>query len=170
MTTTKYSYRLLAATAVAVLATILANPTQAQEGEEAKTPPVTVEAITVEPAAPGPDTLCQLTVKLENGGSKIASLFAFRVEINGQKLPVYDRELFAFPVDPGSSADLRLFNFWSTETGRPAPADGKLTVAVRLEEAQWVAVTTEDKVEVWTPAGAVEGLPATASVTLKMKQ
>ncbi len=167
MTSTKHIWKLLAA--VAVFAAGLADPSRAQEAE-AKKPAVVVEAITVDPAAPGPDTLCQLTVKLKNSGSKIASLFAFRVEINGHQLPVYDRELFAFPVDPGASADLRLFNFWTTETGRPAPGDSKLTVAVALEEARWVEITSEDKVEVWTPAGAVEGLPAAASVSLKMKR
>ncbi len=168
MTSPKYARQMLAGCAVAILAAGLAGPVLAQEQEAAKKPAVVVEKITVEPAAPGPDTLCQLTVQLKNGGSKIASLFAFKVEVNGHRLPVYDKELFAFPVDPGASADLKLFNFWTTETGRPAPADGKLTVAVELVEARWVEITTEDKVEVWTPAGAVEGLPASASVTLKM--
>ena len=166
---------MLARTKAALLAAVLlvslagVSPAQQAEGEK-KPPAVVVEEVTVEPAAPGPDTLCRLTVKLKNGGSQIASLFAFAVEINGHPLPVYVEELFAFPVDAGSAADLRLYNFWSTETGRPAPADGKLTVAVRLEEAQWMEITTEDKVEVWTPTGAVEGLPSAASVTLKMKK
>lgn len=93
---------------VAGMLVLLATPLEAQEteGEEEKLPLVVVEKVTVEPADPGPDTLCKLTVKLRNSGTEIASLFAFTVEINGQKLPVYDKELFAFPVDPGSAADL----------------------------------------------------------------
>lgn len=163
--------RNLAQLAAAALLAVAAAVAQAQEAEVAKKPPaVVIEEVVVEPAAPGPDTLCRLTVKLKNSGSKIASLFAFTVEIDGHELPVYAKEIFAFPVDPGAAADLRLFNFWSTETGRPAPAGGQLTVAVRLEEARWMEITSEEEVEVWTPAGAVEGLPSAASVTLKMKK
>lgn len=162
------------ALAVLTLAAGLTVPLTAQEEEakkaEEKTPLVVVEEVTVEPADPGPETLCRLTVKLRNGGERPASLFGFGVTVNGQPLTVYDKELFALAVDPGTAADLRLFNFWSAETGRPAPKDGKLTVEVRLKEAQWVEIKTEDGAEVWTPTGAVEGLPVAKSLTLKMKK
>jgi hypothetical protein len=140
--------------------------------QEAKKPAaaLSVEEVTVTPSDPAADTLCKLTVKLRNAGEKTASLLAFEVAINGQTLPVYDTELFALPLDAGATTEVPLFNFWTSETGRPAPADGKLTVEVRLTEAQWVNIEMEDGVEVWTPTGAVDGLPAARSVTLKMKK
>lgn len=142
----------------------------AQEAEKPAAPEVQITAVKVTPAEPAADTLCQLSIELENKGTKVASLFAFTVEINGRKLPVYDKELFALPAEPGAATELRLFNFWSTETGRPAPQDGKLTVEVSLVEAQWVKVETEGDVETWTPVGAVAGLPVAKGVTLKMKK
>ena len=162
--------RFLQAAILGALGLALAVTSMAQEAEKPAPPKVTLAGVTVTPENPGPDTLCKLSVKLRNDGEKTASLFAFAVEINGQKLPVYDKELFAFPVEAGSTADLALFNFWSTETGRKAPADGKLKVEVRLVEAQWVTIAMEDDVEVWTPGSVIGGLPASASVTLQMKK
>ncbi len=92
----------------------------------------------------------------------------FRVRINGQDLPVYQNQVFYTVVDPGATATLRLHNFWSTETSRPVPKDGKLTIEVTLAEARWMEVQTKDGTEVWTPAGAVEGLPSSKSVTLTL--
>jgi hypothetical protein len=156
-------------------------PAAAEEGTGEKTagkapakkeeaPAVAVKAIAVDPSDPGADTLCRLTVTLDNHGERTASLFGFRVTVGGVELPVYERELFAFPVPAGESAELPLFNFWSTETGRPAPAGGKLEVEVTLLEAQWVEIETEDEAEVWTPVGPVPGLPSTESLTLEMKK
>jgi hypothetical protein len=159
------------ATATLALTVMAATPSaRAQEAEKPAAPSLSVEEVIVTPAAPGVDTLCKLSVKLRNGGEQTASLLAFQVAVNGQELPVYDTELFALPLDPGAVTEVPLFNFWTTETGRPAPADGKLTVEVRLTEAQWVKIEMEDEVEVWTPVGPVEGLPAAKSVTLKMKK
>jgi len=133
-------------------------------------PAVAVTAVAVDPSEPGADTLCRLTVTLDNRGERTASLFGFRVAVGGVELPVYERELFAFPVPAGKSAELPLFNFWSTETGRPAPAGGELEVEVTLLEAQWVEIETEEEAEVWTPVGPVPGLPSTESLTLEMKK
>ncbi len=162
--------RFLAATMLALAVMGAVHATGAQEAEKPAAPRLSVEEVTVTPSAPGIDTLCKLSVKLRNGGEQTASLLAFKVAINGQELPVYDTELFALALDPGAVTDVPLFNFWTTETGRPAPADGNLTVDVRLTEAQWVKIEMEDEVEVWTPLGPVEGLPAAKSVTLKMKK
>lgn len=138
--------------------------------EAVKTPQITVEAISVEPSSPAVDTLCRLEVTVKNHGSEIASQLDFKVKINGQALPVYRNQLFMFPLEPGKSSDIKLYNFWSTETSRPAPEDGKLTVEVALVAAQWTKVSMEDDVEVWQPLGAVGGLPHAASVTLEMKR
>ena len=133
-------------------------------------PPLTLEVVHVGPERPAPDTLCRLSVTLRNGGERIASQLGFTVTIDGQALPVYRNQLFMFPVAAGEAAELRLYNFWSTETSRPPPADGRLTVEVRLVEAQWMDIRDEDGVEVWTPLGAVTGLPVAASVTLEMSK
>ncbi len=136
----------------------------------AEAPQVTIESITVEPSSPAADTLCKLTVKLRNQGTEIASQLDFKVSINGQSLPVYRNQLFMFPVPAGDSAEIKLYNFWSTETSRPMPSNGKLEVEVTLAAAQWTKVSMEDEVEVWEPLGEVAGLPQARSITLEMKR
>ena len=138
---------------------------QAAEKAAATSAALALGAVTVTPAAPGPDTLCQLRVEVKNGGDRIASQLAFAVKLNGQELPVYRNQLFMQRLDPGKSATVRLYNFWTTETGRAAPADGKYRVEVTLVSAQWYEVASKDGVEEWTPQGAVPGLPVTASAT-----
>lgn len=147
---------------------------QAGDGEPkpaAKTPPpLVLEAVEIEPSQPGADTLCRLRVKLKNDGNRKASVFGFEVRINGQELPVYRNHLFMQAVDPETLGELHLFNFWTTETSRPFPKDGKLTVEVSLKEARWVEVKMEEGVEVWTPLEPVPGLPLSKSVTLQLKK
>ena len=128
--------------------------------------PLALTAVAVTPPNPGPDTLCQLRVEVKNGGDRIASQLAFAVKVNGQELPVYKNQLFMQRVDPGKTSTVRLYNFWTTETGRAAPADGKYRVEVTLASAQWYTVATKDAVEEWTPQGAVPGLPVTATATV----
>ena len=159
----------LLGTAVVAALLLASGSVVAQEGE-APTPQVTVEAITIEPSAPGPDTLCKLQVTLKNHGAQIASQLDFKVKINDQPLPVYRNQLFMYPLEAGTTADVKLYNFWSTETSRPMPKDGKLTVEVTLAAAQWTKVSMEDGVEVWQPLGEVSGLPHSTSVTLEMKK
>ena len=155
---------------VACLLTVLAaGSLHAQEGAAA-TPKITIEAITVDPSSPADDTLCKLQVTLRNHGTEIASQLDFKVKINDQPLAVYRNQLFMFPLQPGQTSDLQLYNFWSTETSRPSPANGKLNVEVALVAAQWTKVSMEDDVEVWQPLGDVEGLPHSQSVTLQMKK
>lgn len=160
---------LLAAAALMAGGAAPAGPAEAA-ADEAPTATVSVEAVVVEPPQLGPDTLCRLKVLLRNRGPRIASQLGFAVRIDGRELPVYRNQLFMFPVRPGSEpAELRLYNFWSTETGRPMPPDGELTVEVTLQEAQWMDIRDEEGVEVWEPLGAVPGLPSSASVSLPMK-
>jgi len=135
---------------------------------EAPKPALTLEAVKVEPASPRPDTLCHLAVTLKNAGTQRASALEFVVKVNGQELPAYKKRLYLVPVEPGATRELRLFNFWSTETGRPAPANGKLNVEVTLARASWAQKAARYGAEVWTPQGEVPGLPVTQSVTLTM--
>ncbi len=130
--------------------------------------PVTLGKITIEPANPGPDTLCKLRVEIQNRGEKIASQFGFAVTINGQPLPVYRNQLYMFRVEPGMTAELRLYNFWTTETNRPLPPDGKLHIEVSLNEAEWKTIQMEGDEEVWRPAGTVPGLPVTQTLTVEL--
>lgn len=156
------------ATVVLVLAGLSASaPAVAQE--DRPRPRVTVEAVTVEPKEPGPDTLCRLTVTLSNKGDRVASQLGFAVTVNGQELPVYAQQLFYHRLEPGATAEIPLYNFWTTESSRPTLADGKLTVAVTLEEASWVEISEDDEgVELWKLRQPVAGLPSAASVELKL--
>lgn len=139
-------------------------------GAKSPSPGLTLEAVKVDPASPGPDTLCRLSVTLRNSGAKTASALAFQVKVDGRELPVYRNELFFRPVAAGAAAELRLHNFWSSETGRPFPTNGRMTVEVTLAEAKWMDMKTENGAEVWTAAGPVEGLPVSKSVTLTLQK
>jgi hypothetical protein len=138
--------------------------------------PVTLEAVVVSPERPAAETLCQLRVTLENRSERTISALGFDVLLEGRPLPVYESQLFMDLLPPGTSTTVRLFNFWSSEDGRPAPPDSELELEVRLREARWLAVTHEDnardredgagaredgagRVELWTLEGEVPGLP-----------
>ena len=151
--------------AISISGLALGGATIAQEA-----PSITIETISVEPASPGPNTLCKLTVKLANSGERTASQLDFKVTINGQELPVYGNQLFMFPVPAGEAVDIPLYNFWSTETSRPAPTDGKLKLEVTLAAAQWMEIKVEADVEIWQPLGPVEGLPVSKTLPLSMSQ
>ncbi len=161
-----------------VLLALQTAPLAAQD-EATAASQLSVTGITVDPETPAADTLCKLTVKVRNDGDKIASQLGFRVTLNGQDLTVYGNQLFMYPVPAGGELDIPLYNFWTTETSRPEmPAGGKFVVEVALTEAQWMDITmetetverggeqVEEEVEVWTPLGAVDGLPVQQAVTL----
>lgn len=152
---------------IAVGLLVVLTPLAGQE--EAAAPALVLEEILVDPESPGVDTLCKLRVRIRNDGSKTASQFGFTVKINGQELPVYGNQLFMYPVEAGSSLEFPLYNFWTTETAREAPADGKLRLEISIDEAEWMKIETIDEVETWTPLGPVEGLPAAAAKTLTMQ-
>jgi len=144
----------------------LAPDVPAQE----KRPALTLESVKVEPASPGPDTLCSLAVTVRSSGTLRASALELSVKVNGKELPAYKDRLYLEAVEPGTAREIRLFKFWSTEPGRPAPADGRLQVEVTLARAAWMDKEVTDGAEVWTAAGPVEGLPVTKSVVLPMKK
>jgi CARDB len=149
---------------VLLAAAALAASLSAQE----KRPALSLESVRAEPASPAPDTLCRLSVTVKNSGGRPASALELAVKLNGHELPAYKNRLYLKAVEPGATREIRLFNFWSTETGRPAPADGKLTLEVTLARAVWMQRETKDGAEVWTAAGPVEGLPVIKAVTLQM--
>jgi hypothetical protein len=149
-----------------LLVLLVAAAGMAQERKPA--PGLTLEAVKVDPASPGPDTLCKLSVTVKNAGAKTASALGFRVKVDGKELAVYGNELFFRPVPAGGTTEIKLHNFWSSETGRPFPTNGRMTVEVTLAEARWMDVKAENGAEVWTPTGAVEGLPVSKSVTLTL--
>jgi len=157
-----------------VLAAVLALPVLPAawaQDEEAAPPPLSIEEIVVEPNQPAADTLVRLSVKLGNTGEQTASQLAFQVKLNGQELGVYGNQLFMFAVEPGGENELRLYNFWTTETSRSMPANGKLEIEVTLTEARWMEIKTDDEgVEVWTPLGDVGGLPVSKKITLEMQK
>ena len=149
---------------------IVLAPAFALAQDAGQSPQITIESITVEPAAPAADTLCKLRVTLNNKGAEIAAQLDFKVKINGQDLPVYRNQIFMFPLQAGQTGEIKLYNFWSTETSRPMPKNGKLELEVALVSAQWTKISMQEEVEVWEPLGEVGGLPQSSSVTLEMKR
>jgi hypothetical protein len=156
---------------LAVVLALTAAAAAAQEAPATPPPaPLAIAEVAIEPAAPGPETLCKLRVKVRNEGPQIASRLAFEVKLNGQPLAVYANQLYLQNLPPGEVSEVRLYNFWTTETGRPLPKDSKLTVEVALKEASWVEVKTEEGVEVSRPLGTVPGLPVAKSLTITLKK
>lgn len=158
----RWSYAAL----VALGGLLLSAGLPAAETAKPAASPLALAAIHVTPPSPGTDTLCQLRVDVANKGDRIASQIAFSVKVNGQELPVYRNQLFMQRLDPGKTSTVRLYNFWTTETSRPAPADGKYRIEVTLREAKWYEIATKDGVEEWTPREAVPGLPVMASTVI----
>ncbi len=165
-------------TASLVAAFWLCGHLGAQEAAEKKEAPpgvpataaLAIESIAIEPASPAADTLCQLRVKLASSAEGTISALDFGVAIGGVALQVYDKQLFLETVAPGKTTEVRLYNFWTTETGRPAPASGKLELEVTLRAAQWVEITTEeDGTEVWTLGEAVPGLPVVKKLIVALQ-
>jgi hypothetical protein len=157
------AYRLLVAMALLVAGPIL--------GQADDAPVVTLGEITIEPAQPSADTLCKLTVEVRNASDKTVSALDFKVDINGKSVKIYETQLLYEPIEPGETRALRLHNFWTTETHRPA-VDGKLELEVTLEAAQWMQIEnkTEDgrEIEEWTPLGEVPGLPLSVQLSKKL--
>jgi hypothetical protein len=148
---------------------LLLFPSRLPAQQESSAPPLALESLEILPPSPGPETLCQLRVKVRNNGPERVYRFGFDVRMNGKALPVYGNHLFVQVVAPGTTGEIRLFNFWTTETDRPMPADGKLEIEVTLNEAAWVRVEREGDTEIWTPTGDVDGLPIERSTTLSLR-
>ena len=104
---------------------VLAFGASAQQAGADRPPPFSdrsllkIVAVEVQPANPGPDTLCKLRVRLKNSGKEPASDLSFRVTVNGQRLASYVNHNFRTPLEPGKDTEMPLYNFWSSEAGRP---------------------------------------------------
>ena len=166
MRASRTARRCCCAALVALSGLLLSASAPAAEPAKPAASPLTLGTIHLTPANPGADTLCQLRVEVANKGDRIASQLAFTVKINGQELPVYRNQLFMQRLDPGKTATVRLYNFWTTETTRPAPADGKYLVEITLREAKWYEIATNDGAEEWTPLQPVAGLPVKATMVV----
>ncbi|MDX1996859.1 MAG: hypothetical protein SF066_04010 [Thermoanaerobaculia bacterium] len=146
---------------------LLLAPVAAQGADPA--PPLVLEGLTVTPEKPRADTLCQLRVKVRNTSDRTITALAFTVTLAGQELAVYRNQLYLQAFPPGATTELRLYNFWTSETGRPAPQDGKLPIWVTLREAQFATVTkAENGDETWDLGDKVSGLPVTVETTLAL--
>jgi hypothetical protein len=122
-----------------------------------------IVAVDVQPANPGPDTLCKLRVRIRNSGKESASDLSFQVTVNGRLLGNFINHTFRSALDAGKDTDVPLFNFWSSEYSRPYPSDGRLIIEVRLMGARWVDPRSTNAA---TLAGPVQPLPAPLSVML----
>ncbi len=155
---------------MALISTLVAAQDAAPSPEEkAPRPTVRLDGLTVTPEAPGPDTLCKLRVTVRNDGEDTLSALRFDVTVGGKALAVYERQVFMDAVAPGTEAEIELFNFWTTETHRPTPKDGKLTVTVALREARTTTITTEDDGnETWTVGEPISPLSASVTATVAL--
>lgn len=152
---------------LAMLAAIVAPAPQPASAEKQTSGSLlAIEAIEVDPPQPGPETLCRLKVRLRNNGQQTASDFAFQVALNGQALSVYSNQSWVANLAPGKDTEVQLYNFWTSESDRPAPKDGRLVVEVRLKAARWL--DTNEKGLASRPAKDVDPLPAPRSVTLSV--
>ena len=152
--------------ALTVLLTLA--PLALPAAEKPAAPLLTVQAVRVDPAAPGPDALCRLTVTVKNAGDRPASALELAVQVGGKPLAAYRDRVY-----PGGGRARRHARDPAAQLlehgGRtPAPADGKLAVEVTLAKASWMQRETKDGATVWTPSGAVEGLPASKSLVVSM--
>lgn len=152
---------------VTVATLLLAFASVQGEQRDADRPPpfserslLKIVAVDVQPANPGPDTLCRLRVRLHNSAKQPASDLSFRVTINGQRLASYVNHVFRTTLEPDKDTDLPLYNFWSSEAGRAYPGDGRLALEVRVIEARWLDPQTKNL------TSPVEPLPPPFSVTL----
>lgn len=123
---------------------------------------VGVDAIIVEPASPGPSTLCKLKVRVTNGGTQTVSYLKFNVTIDGQAVPTYLKQLYGINIAPGTAEEVGLYNFYSPSVVKP------FDVQVTLVEAQRVQVQKAGTSTTTTPSGPVAGLPTRASLTVHM--
>ena len=137
-------------------------PAVAQERRESE-PLVVLEALEIEPAQPGPDTLCHLRVRIRNNGPDAAASFVFGVRINGQELGIYKSHVYMQTIAAGTVGELQLFSFWTTESSRAIPEDGQLRVDVALREARWVRINRSEDVTEYTLLESVEGLPVSVN-------
>ncbi len=147
------------ATAALALASLLYLPSP---GDSASSP-LSIEAVSVSPASPGPSVLCGLSVRLKNAGVKTATDFRFRVRIEGQDVTSYNLEIWAVNVAAGTSATILLHNFYAAST-----AKASFPIEVTVLEGSWAEVKHEGSTSTTTPLGPIEGLPVSITQTMRI--
>jgi len=141
----------------------------AKAAGERTAPDLVLEAAEVTPRTAAADVLCQLRARIRNAGTQVASAFVFAVELDGHEVAVYRNHVFMDPIEPGETRSLRLYGFWTNETGRALPASGGLSVELTLVEARWMKAEKDaEGTLVWRDLGAVEGLPQVARQTVEI--
>lgn len=164
----------LALAAALCLALPVPGPAQEPPAESAEEVDVEVEShlvfagLRMSAAETDLPKLVSLSVEIANESERPITALGFEVVVEGVSLPVYDNQLFMQRLAPGETSTVELYNFWSGETGRPNPEDGRLDVTIRLREARWLTVTKEGTTDVWEVGDAVPGLPLEAKATLAL--
>lgn len=102
-------------------------------------------------------------MEIRNSGSEPASHLTFQVTVNGQRLAPYLNHTWVTELQPGRETEIQLYNFWSSESGRPFPKDGRLVVEVRLTGARWMQAGNRAGRE-------VQPLPPPLSATLTTRK
>ena len=149
----------------ALLGSLFVAPATAQQAA----PGLALEAAEVTPAKASADALCQLRARIKNGGTRVATAFVFALKLDGKEIAVYRNHVFMDPIDPGETRSIKLYGFWTSETGRPLPTSGDLTVELTLQEARWMKMEKDaEGARVWQDLGAVEGLPLTTRGTVEI--
>ena len=134
-------------------------------GDEERRPPLALTA-RLAPSPAGPETLLRLSIDVDNRGEQAVSALRFAVAAEGREIPVYRDTVFLAAIAPGERRTVPLHNLWTSEGGRPPPADGRLDVEVTLLEASWVARETTADGVVWRIVGPVPDLPLHATATV----
>jgi len=153
-----YVFGLLAVPPVSALQTASAQPTPAVSQSSLR-----IVGIAVQPTNPGPDTLCRLRIRLLNPRKGSVSDLHLRVTGNGQRLDNFMNDSWRSLLPPGKETDVQVFNFWSSEVGRPYASDGKLVIEGRLTGARSVVHGSSNAAAL---ADAIKPLPGPFSVTL----
>jgi archaellin len=123
-----------------------------------------IAAIDVQPAVAAPDTLSKLKVRIRNDGSLPVSHLTFDVTVSSQRLAPYLNHVFLNTLQPGKETEVSLYNFWTSEAGRPFPKDGRLVVEVRLTGAEWIGKGND------AATRSVKPLPPPLTLTLTQRK
>jgi hypothetical protein len=158
MRTGQFMMMLLLTTVLSIQIPALQTTGVAQTARD--NPPLQIVAVDIQPMQTAPDTLHRLKVRIRNSGSQPATDLTFQVTVSGQRIAVYLNHSFRPDLQPGKETDVPLYNFWSSETSRPFPKDGRLTIEVRLTSARWVNQAAGGKM------ADVQPMPPPFSVTL----
>ena len=154
---------------ILVVALLASNLSPSLAFAQQASPKLVLEAAEVTPGTAAADALCQLRARIKNTGQAIASGFVFGVKLNEHEMGVYRNHVFMEPIQQGETHSLRLYGFWTSETGRPLPAAGDLVIELSLLEARWMKAEKDaGGTLVWSDLGAVEGLPLVTRQTLKL--